>query len=308
MPPARVRDDPSGSELDPSFRRRPAGRSDLVSTGLHTVLLVALGLIVVGTAGTSPRGGRLAIGLGGGTAAEGDLDDTSFGVAGSSAAGDDGPSEENGANPADLDTSLPDANGSLDSPLLALDDSAPSDLAGASWDPAASTLPAAPARMRRMAAPLPSSPANGLPGGPHTAQPVHRAELPAARELPVASPARRPARARPVARAAARFLAWRQAGRMVFVVDVSGSMHGKRIRRAQTELRQTLKALKPTQKFYIVFFSDGAVPCPRPGLLPATRENVALACQWVQAAECGGAPIPLPASGWPWNCGPTRSI
>ncbi len=82
---------------------------------------------------------------------------------------------------------------------------------------------------------------------------------------------------------------------MVFVVDVSGSMHGKRIRRAQTELRQTLEALKPTQKFYIVFFSDGAVPMPASGLLPATRENVALACQWVQAAECGGGTNPLPA-------------
>jgi Mg-chelatase subunit ChlD len=83
--------------------------------------------------------------------------------------------------------------------------------------------------------------------------------------------------------------------RVVFVVDVSGSMHGKRIRRAQTELRKTLEALKPSQKFYIVFFSDGAVPMPAAGLLSATSDNVAQASQWVQQAQCGGGTNPLPA-------------
>ncbi len=86
-----------------------------------------------------------------------------------------------------------------------------------------------------------------------------------------------------------------QSERMVFILDVSGSMHGKRIRRAQIEMRQTLEALKPSQQFFIVFFSDGALPMPATGLLPATRDNVALACQWVQQAECGGGTNPLPA-------------
>ena len=85
------------------------------------------------------------------------------------------------------------------------------------------------------------------------------------------------------------------AGRVVFVVDVSGSMHGRRMRRAQKELRYTLESLKPSQKFYIVFFSDGALPMPAAGLLSATSDNVAQAWQWVQQAQCGGGTNPLPA-------------
>ncbi len=83
--------------------------------------------------------------------------------------------------------------------------------------------------------------------------------------------------------------------KVVFVVDVSGSMHGRRIRRAQTELRHTLESLKPSQQFYIVFFSDGATAMPAAGLLAATRDNVAAAWQWVKQAQCGGGTNPLPA-------------
>ncbi|HWC91335.1 MAG TPA: VWA domain-containing protein, partial [Pirellulales bacterium] len=85
------------------------------------------------------------------------------------------------------------------------------------------------------------------------------------------------------------------AGKVVFIVDISGSMHGRRIRRAQTELRHTLESLKPSQKFFVVFFSDGATAMPAEGLLSATRDNIIQAWQWIRQAECGGGTNPLPA-------------
>ena len=58
----------------------------------------------------------------------------------------------------------------------------------------------------------------------------------------------------------------------LFVVDVSGSMHGFPLDTARALMRDLLAGLKPTETFNILFFSGGAdLLSSNP--LPATPEN-----------------------------------
>jgi hypothetical protein len=82
--------------------------------------------------------------------------------------------------------------------------------------------------------------------------------------------------------------------KIVFVVDISGSMHGHRMRRMRNELRHSLEALHSSQQFFVVFFSSVAMPMPAEDLLAATPENVNQAWQWLRGVECGGGTNPLP--------------
>ena len=81
----------------------------------------------------------------------------------------------------------------------------------------------------------------------------------------------------------------------VFVVDMSGSMSGTRFRRAKSELRRSIEALSPTQRYFIIFFSDDAWPMPADGLLEATEKNLLATRRWLKQAACMGGTHPLPA-------------
>jgi Mg-chelatase subunit ChlD len=81
----------------------------------------------------------------------------------------------------------------------------------------------------------------------------------------------------------------------VFVVDMSGSMEGSRFRRARNELRRSIEALWPYQRYFVIFFSDGAYPMPAEELLPRTEKNVQATVRWLNQIRCDGPTNPLPA-------------
>lgn len=82
--------------------------------------------------------------------------------------------------------------------------------------------------------------------------------------------------------------------KFVFVLDISGSMsEGGKFRRAKYELRKSLDALDPVQKFDIIFFNGDAIPLPGPGLIDATPKNIHDAMRWVNTIQPDGDTYPL---------------
>ena len=81
----------------------------------------------------------------------------------------------------------------------------------------------------------------------------------------------------------------------VFVVDMSGSMRGRRFERARAELRRTMFSLVEAQKYFIVFYSTQAYPMPAAGLLEATKPNLMQTARWLNKIEPMGYTVPLPA-------------
>lgn len=62
------------------------------------------------------------------------------------------------------------------------------------------------------------------------------------------------------------------AGTCLYVVDMSGSMQGRRFRRALTELNRSITALQPSQNFFVILFSDYAVPLFNENSLGSSRD------------------------------------
>ena len=80
----------------------------------------------------------------------------------------------------------------------------------------------------------------------------------------------------------------------VFIVDVSGSMHGFPLEVTKVLMRNLLGNLKPTDTFNVLLFSgDSAVLAPAP--LPATPENLKLAITLMNQQSGGGGTELLPA-------------
>jgi Ca-activated chloride channel family protein len=74
----------------------------------------------------------------------------------------------------------------------------------------------------------------------------------------------------------------------VFVLDVSGSMHGFPIETAKALLRSLVANLKPTDTFNIIPFAGGhSLFAPRS--LPATRDNVAAAVRFINGQNGSGS-------------------
>jgi Mg-chelatase subunit ChlD len=86
-----------------------------------------------------------------------------------------------------------------------------------------------------------------------------------------------------------------EGSKFVFVVDMSGSMSGKRFRRARTELCQTLEHLAPTQTFFVILFNDLPSLMPSLGLAAVSPSNLQLVDAWLKQVECQGGTDPLPA-------------
>jgi len=74
---------------------------------------------------------------------------------------------------------------------------------------------------------------------------------------------------------------------MIFVLDTSGSMRGKRIMQARNALKYCLKNLTPNDRFGLMNFAT-TVNKYTDNLLPATKENLAAATKWVENLEATG--------------------
>lgn len=80
----------------------------------------------------------------------------------------------------------------------------------------------------------------------------------------------------------------------VFVVDVSGSMHGFPLNTTKVLMNQLLSGLRPSDTFNLMTFSGGnSVLSPKS--LPATRANIDLALRTLDHEQGGGATELLPA-------------
>jgi Ca-activated chloride channel family protein len=74
----------------------------------------------------------------------------------------------------------------------------------------------------------------------------------------------------------------------VFVVDVSGSMHGFPLETAKTLMRGLVGNLQPTDTFNIIPFAGGHSKLA-PRSLPATKENIDAAIRFINAQRGGGS-------------------
>ncbi|HKG95073.1 MAG TPA: VIT domain-containing protein [Gemmatimonadaceae bacterium] len=101
---------------------------------------------------------------------------------------------------------------------------------------------------------------------------------------------------------------------VTFVVDVSGSMSGRKIEQARAAGRQLLATLEPEDRFRIIDFSTD-VRSFRDGFVPATRENLAAAARYVDDLQAEGstnisgaldAALREPARGEGWSRGDDR--
>jgi Ca-activated chloride channel homolog len=80
----------------------------------------------------------------------------------------------------------------------------------------------------------------------------------------------------------------------VFIVDVSGSMHGFPLQTAKTLLRNLVGGLRPTDTFNVIPFAGGlATLAPHP--IPASGENIALALRFIDGQTGAGGTELLPA-------------
>ena len=80
----------------------------------------------------------------------------------------------------------------------------------------------------------------------------------------------------------------------VFIVDVSGSMHGFPLATTKTLLRELIGRLQPTDTFNVVPFAGGHSVL-HPASVPASSDNVARAIRFIDAQNGSGGTELLPA-------------
>lgn len=81
----------------------------------------------------------------------------------------------------------------------------------------------------------------------------------------------------------------------VFIVDVSGSMHGFPLDMAKRLLKNLIGSLRPTDLFNVMLFSGGNKVLSENGSMPATEENIEMAMQVIGRQSGGGSTEILPA-------------
>jgi len=74
----------------------------------------------------------------------------------------------------------------------------------------------------------------------------------------------------------------------IFLLDVSGSMHGFPLDTAKTLMRNLLGKLRPTDSFNIVLFSGAAHVRSPQGSIPASKDAIAAAIADIENAHAGG--------------------
>lgn len=80
----------------------------------------------------------------------------------------------------------------------------------------------------------------------------------------------------------------------IFVLDVSGSMHGFPLNTAKVLIRDLISHLSPTDLFNVILFS-GASRIMAPSSVPATGENISKAIRLIDAQQGGGGTELVPA-------------
>lgn len=82
---------------------------------------------------------------------------------------------------------------------------------------------------------------------------------------------------------------------MVFIVDISGSMHGQPLEKAKDELLTYLSKLDPQDSFSIIAFNEETYLFSSSVVL-ATKEEVERAVQWIKSSliAAGSTNILLP--------------
>lgn len=80
----------------------------------------------------------------------------------------------------------------------------------------------------------------------------------------------------------------------VFIVDVSGSMHGFPIETSKKLMRNLISNLKPTDRFNVILFA-GASSIFSESSVPASNENIRMALSFIDKEEGGGGTELLPA-------------
>ena len=80
----------------------------------------------------------------------------------------------------------------------------------------------------------------------------------------------------------------------IFVVDISGSMHGFPLDTAKATLERLIGGLRPGDTFNVLLFS-GSNRMLSPKSVPATRDNIARALATIQGHEGGGSTELIPA-------------
>jgi hypothetical protein len=82
----------------------------------------------------------------------------------------------------------------------------------------------------------------------------------------------------------------------VYVVDCSDSMNEKgKFERARYELLRSIEQLASDQRYFVIFYSDGAYPMDSGEPVPATQREIGRTVRWVNAIEASGGTNPLPA-------------
>jgi hypothetical protein len=82
----------------------------------------------------------------------------------------------------------------------------------------------------------------------------------------------------------------------VYVVDCSGSMgENQKLERACYELLQSIEQLGDDQRYFIIFYNDGAYPMDADRPVLATRNQFERTRHWVSYVVPGGGTYPLPA-------------
>lgn len=80
----------------------------------------------------------------------------------------------------------------------------------------------------------------------------------------------------------------------VFVVDMSGSMREeRRFTRALNELRRTILALYPGQRYYVIFFNHESYPMPGGELIDADEKSYKATLAWFKGVQPIGGTYPL---------------
>ncbi len=81
----------------------------------------------------------------------------------------------------------------------------------------------------------------------------------------------------------------------IFVVDVSGSMHGFPLDVSKELMANIINGLRPNEYMNMLLFAGGSSVLSNQGSLSATEENKAKAVSWINQAKGGGGTELLPA-------------
>lgn len=81
----------------------------------------------------------------------------------------------------------------------------------------------------------------------------------------------------------------------IFVIDVSGSMHGRPLDVSKDLLGDLVASLRPTDLFNVVLFAGGSKLLGEDRSLPATRDNIAKALKMISDSDAGGGTELIPA-------------